>query len=180
LACELAGITPDILCLSKGLTGGFLPLGATLCVEEIYQAFYSTDRTKTFWHSSSYTGNPLSCAAAAASLELWQNPETQKRIAHLADLQVRHLKVSAGVENPRHCGTIAAFDIKQDDPGYLSAVGPQLYEFFIKRGVLLRPLGNTLYVMPPYCISETDLKNVYLTIYESLDALRRGQLQHAA
>jgi adenosylmethionine-8-amino-7-oxononanoate aminotransferase len=185
LACEQAGVTPDILCLSKGLTGGFLPLGATLCIEEIYQAFYSTDRAKTFWHSSSYAGNPLSCAAACASLELWQKPETQKQIAQLGVWQQSYVEdvsdnLRATVENGRRCGTILAFDIPQQDPGYLSAIGPKLYEFYIERGVLLRPLGNTLYVMPPYCISETDLKHVYLTLHESLDALRRGQLQRAA
>jgi adenosylmethionine-8-amino-7-oxononanoate aminotransferase len=183
LACEQANVTPDILCLSKGLTGGFLPLGATLCVEEIYQAFYSTDREKTFWHSSSYTGNPLSCAAACASLALWQNQETQPLIKDLSTRQKKHVQefeTHPLVENARYCGTVAALDIKQEDAGYLSTIGPQLYEFFINHGVLLRPLGNTLYVMPPYCISEDDLKNVYVTLHESLDALRRGQLQRAA
>ncbi|MBI3418932.1 MAG: adenosylmethionine--8-amino-7-oxononanoate transaminase [Proteobacteria bacterium] len=181
LACEQANVTPDILCLSKGLTGGFLPLGATLCTEEIYQAFYSTDRAKTFWHSSSYTGNPLSCAAACASLELWKQPETQTRLKNLCAAQEKaRLELLPQVENARRCGTILAFEIKSDDPGYLSQIGPELYEFFLKQGVLLRPLGNTLYVMPPYCISETDLNAVTTFIHHALDALRRGRLERAA
>jgi adenosylmethionine-8-amino-7-oxononanoate aminotransferase len=183
LACEQANVTPDILCLSKGLTGGFLPLGATLCSAEIYQAFYSTDRSKTFWHSSSYTGNPLSCAAAVASLELWQQPQTQASITALCALQGAELeKISAHpeVQNPRRCGTVTAFEIKQGGKGYLAAIGPELYAFFMERGVLLRPLGNTLYVMPPYCISGTDLKNVYSTIHDALEAKRRGGFQSAA
>jgi adenosylmethionine-8-amino-7-oxononanoate aminotransferase len=183
LACEQANIAPDILCLSKGLTGGFLPLGATLCTTEIYNAFYSKDRAKTFWHSSSYTGNPLACAAAVASLELMQQFETEKNIAGLCAMQeenLRKLKSHAMVQNARRCGTVLALDVRQSDPGYLASVGPELYAYFIKRGVLLRPLGNTLYVMPPYCISENDLDVVIRTIHDALDALASGQLQRAA
>jgi adenosylmethionine-8-amino-7-oxononanoate aminotransferase len=183
MACEQADIVPDILCLSKGLTGGFLPLGATLCREEIYDAFYATDRARTFWHSSSYTGNPLACAAGVASLELWQTQETQTQISDLAQRQAKQLARLAGEDliiNPRQCGTIAAFDIKQEDPGYLAQVGPELYDFFLSRGVLLRPLGNTLYVMPPYCILENELNDIYASIHNALGALRRGRLQRAA
>ncbi|HVY12970.1 MAG TPA: adenosylmethionine--8-amino-7-oxononanoate transaminase, partial [Alphaproteobacteria bacterium] len=176
LACEQGGVVPDILCLSKGLTGGFLPLGATLCSEEIYQAFYSQDRMKTFWHSSSYTGNPLCCAAAVASLTLWEDTATRQQLQKLCALQEQQ----AQKLNARRCGTVVALDIERDDAGYLSQIGPALYDYFISRGVLLRPLGNTLYVMPPYCISDDDLKNVYTVLHDALGALRRGNLERAA
>ncbi len=183
LACEQAHITPDILCLSKGLTGGFLPLGATLCTAEIYQAFYVKDRTRTFWHSSSYTGNPLACAAAVASLELWQQPATQNSIPALCALQEKQLQKIAAhplAENARRCGTVTAFEVKQNEQGYLAAVGQELYAFFMQRDVLLRPLGSTLYVMPPYCITENDLNDVYFSIHDALDAVKAGQFQRAA
>jgi len=173
-ACEQAGITPDILCTSKGITGGFLPLAATLCHERFFAAHYSTDRSRTFFHSSSYTANPLACAAAFANTEVWTQDPVQQRIDTLANAHAEHLKALAEdtrFTNPRQTGTIIAIDLRVEDEGYLSSIGPKLYTHFIKRGVLLRPLGNTLYILPPYCISGSDLEEIYHVLSSAPDVL---------
>jgi adenosylmethionine---8-amino-7-oxononanoate aminotransferase len=178
-ACDQAAIAPDIICLSKGLTGGFLPMGVTLATEEIYQAFYSADRAKTFFHSSSFTGNPLACAAACASLQIWEDEPVVERIGRiardLADLSPR-LQRRADVENVRQTGTILALDVRAAEAGYLSAVSPKLYRHFIASGVLLRPIGQSIYVLPPYCVSRADLECVVGCIESALDALAAGAL----
>ena len=182
-ACEQAGVMPDILCLSKGLTGGFLPLAVTLCTDEIYQAFYASDRRKTFFHSSSYTANPLACAAALANLQIWQNEPVMGRIQTLSARHTKHLerfKNRDDVTNIRQTGTIAALDIVVQDSGYFSDIAPKLYDFYMNRGVLLRPLGNTVYILPPYCITEEELDHVYGIIDIALDHLRDGREQQAA
>jgi adenosylmethionine---8-amino-7-oxononanoate aminotransferase len=173
-ACEQAGISPDILCLAKGITGGALPLAATLCTPRIFEAHLSTDRTKTFFHSSSYTANPLACAAAVANLEVWAREPAVDRVAALAAGQAQRLAAFADdrrFKNVRRLGTIAALDLDVRDAGYLADVGPRLYQFFLERGVLLRPLGNTIYVMPPYCIADAELDLVYDAIHAAADAL---------
>ena len=178
-ACEQAGIAPDILCLSKGLTGGFLPLAVTLATEEIYQAFYSTDRARTFFHSSSFTGNPLACAAACASLELWDEEPVMERILAIHEQQAAllpRLQARPDVQNVRHIGTIAAFDVANAGRGYLSDVAPKLYRYFVTHGVLLRPIGQSVYMLPPYCVSAADLDDIVSTIERALDALREGEL----
>jgi adenosylmethionine-8-amino-7-oxononanoate aminotransferase len=164
LACEQAGIAPDILCLAKGLTGGSLPLAATLATEEIFAAHYSSDRSRTFFHSSSFTANPIACAAAAANLAIWKTEPVAVRIAALAGWQEDRL---ASFQNDprfsdlRRAGTVTALDLKVPDPGYLAGLGPELAKFFAGRGLLLRPLGNTIYVLPPYCVTPEELDLVY-------------------
>jgi adenosylmethionine---8-amino-7-oxononanoate aminotransferase len=180
-ACEQAGIQSDIVCLSKGLTGGFLPLAVTLATEEIYREFYSTDRAKTFFHSSSFTGNPLACAAACASLELWDKEAVMERIRIIHDQQAAllpRLKAREDVENVRHIGTIVACDVRNADRGYLSRIAPRLYRYFVAKGVLLRPIGQSIYMMPPYCVSKEDLDVIVGTIGDALDALRDGELSY--
>ena len=170
-ACDQAGITPDIACYSKGITGGFLPLAVTMCHERIFRAHYSEDRRKTFFHSSSYTANPIACAVAAANLEMWQDPEVRSSLDRVGDMQARQLSRicdSGAFTNVRRCGTIAAMDVRVQDSGYLSHIGTELYLEFQASGVLLRPLGNTIYVLPPYCISDDDLDVVYGTILEAV------------
>ncbi len=179
-ACDQADVTPDIICLSKGLTSGYLPLAVTLATEDIYRAFYSPDRTKTFFHSSSFTGNPLACAAANASLALWDEEPVMERIQQIHTWQAEaltRLSERPDVENARHTGTIMAFDIRVDDPGYLSGIGPKLYRFSLDQGVLLRPLGQTLYMLPPYCLSRNDLDAIVATLDCALDAVRDGTLE---
>lgn len=168
-ACEQAGIAPDIACYSKGLTGGSVPLAVTLCRADIFDAHYSTDRSRTFFHSSSYTANPIACAAALANLEIWQREPVMERIASLMSLHQERLarfRDDGRFTNVRQIGTIAALDIAVRDAGYLADIGPRLYRGFLARGLLIRPLGNTIYLMPPYCSTASDLDLAYDAIDE--------------
>ena len=170
-ACEQAGVAPDLICLSKGLTGGFLPMGVTLATEEIYDSFYSTDRDKTFFHSSSYTGNAIACAAAVANLEIWEREPVRARIKAIAEHHGRALVSFRGrpeVADARQTGTIAAIELRVPDAGYLAALGPKLNAFYLERDVLLRALGNVVYVLPPYCVRAGELDRIYGTIDDSL------------
>lgn len=178
-ACEQAGITPDILCTSKGLTGGALPLAATLSTAEIFEAHLSTDRRKTFFHSSSYTANPIACAAAVANLAVWKEEPVRERIDALTEQQRRH--VARFAEDPRfsgtrQLGTIAALDLKVPAAGYLSEAGPQLKAFFRERRLLIRPLGNVIYLMPPYCVTSEELDRAYGAIDEAASLFAAGRL----
>lgn len=172
-ACEQADVRPDIACYSKGLTGGSLPLAVTLCRAEIYDAHYSSDRSRTFFHSSSYTANPVACAAARANLELWQHcaGERVMAVAAMQERLIAPFRADPRFENVRCTGTIAALDLKARDAGYLAGIGPRLLAFFERRNLLLRPLGNTIYVMPPYCVTETDLAEIYAAISDAADEL---------
>jgi len=173
-ACEQAEVSPDIACYSKGLTGGSLPLAVTLCRAEIFDAHFSKDRTRTFFHSSSYTANPVACAAAKANLDLWQEPETRTRVAAVAAMQeqaIEPFRMDARFNNVRRTGTITALVLEARDGGYLAGIGPKLQAFFNDRNLLLRPLGNTIYVMPPYCVTAKDLDEIYAAIRDAADAL---------
>lgn len=163
---------PDIICLSKGLTGGAMALGVTACIDTIYETFYSEDSLKTFFHGHSFTANPLACTAALASLDLLERQETQ---ASILRINARHEAYKEKVEqhpklkNVRVLGTILAFELRTDERDtYFNSIRDYLYQFFIERGILLRPLGNTLYVLPPYCITDADLAKVYSAIDELL------------
>jgi adenosylmethionine-8-amino-7-oxononanoate aminotransferase len=168
-ACEQAGIAPDILCLAKGLTGGAIPLAATLATRAVFDAHYSEDRRKTFFHSSSFTANPIACAAGAANLAIWREEPVRARIAALGAMQEERLsafRADPRFENIRRLGTVAALDLKVSDPGYLAGQGPRLMAHFLDRNILLRPLGNTIYVLPPYCITGAELDMIYAAIAE--------------
>ncbi len=167
LACEQAEVVPDILCLSKGLTGGAVPLAVTLATPAIYEAHYSNDRARQFFHSSSYTANPIACAAANANLAIWREEPVLERVQLLARRQAERLAGLEGIVNARQIGTITALEIESGTRSYLSALGPKLLSFFRDRDLLLRPLGNTIYVMPPYCISEADLDAIYAAIADA-------------
>lgn len=175
LACNQAHFTPDLLCLSKGLTGGFLPLGATLCTRDIYNAFYHKDKAKMFFHSSSFTGNPMACAAANASLKIWETEPVTDRIRTIAQSHAdaaHHFAERDDLENIRQKGTVLAMDVKvKKGAGYLSEIQPKLYESFLDQNVLLRPLGNTIYILPPYCVDEDDLAEIYTAIENAIDRL---------
>ncbi|MGB4057237.1 MAG: aminotransferase class III-fold pyridoxal phosphate-dependent enzyme, partial [Alphaproteobacteria bacterium] len=195
-ACQQAGIWPDIMCLSKGLTGGFLPMGATLCAGKIYDAFYQKDRSKMFFHSSSYTGNALACAAAIASLEIWEREPVLTRVQAISaqhSQAVARFAAREDVENARSLGTVLAMEVVEDpspliplpegrgkEAGYLADVAPKLYDLFMQQNVLLRPLGNTVYILPPYCITEEELNHVYDVITIALGRLRDAREQQAA
>jgi adenosylmethionine-8-amino-7-oxononanoate aminotransferase len=161
-ACGAAGIAPDIICLSKGLTGGFLPLGATVAREEIFAAFSSTERRRTFFHGHSDTANPIACAAALASIALLDERSAAAR-REIACAHAVHLQRLAALPRVRRCrmlGTMAAFDVATE-PGYLSPLGQELGAFALGEGVLLRPLGNVVYLLPPYCSTAEDLAHAY-------------------
>lgn len=163
-ACEQAKITPDILCTSKGLTGGALPLAATLCTGDMFDAHLSTDRRNTFFHSSSYTANPIACAAAVANLQIWRSEPVFERIRHLEAVHRQNLERFTGDErfaNIRQAGTVAALDVVVPAGGYLADVGPRMRRLFRERGFLIRPLGNVIYLMPPYCVTVGELGRAY-------------------
>jgi len=170
-ACEHAKVVPDLMCLSKGLTGGVLPMGATVCTEEIHEAFVSLDRKRTFFHGHSFTGNPLAAAAGAASLGIFEREPVFDRIEGIAKIHRERLSPLANhpaVGEVRSIGTVAAIELVASDAGYLSRLKSGLYDFFMEAGILLRPLGNILYVLPPYVISSADLHLVYDRISEAL------------
>ncbi|MBP9549083.1 MAG: adenosylmethionine--8-amino-7-oxononanoate transaminase [Chitinophagales bacterium] len=155
---------PDIMCISKGITGGTMALGLTTCAEEIFNAFYDDDAKKALYHGHSYTGNPLACAAANASLDLCELPAFKKQIETILQMHgdfITTLQHHPKVKNARRAGTILAFEIESGNSDYFSTIKKTLYPAFLKAGVLLRPLGNTIYIMPPYCITEQQLQKVY-------------------
>jgi len=173
-ACDLAGVSPDLMCLSKGITGGFLPMGATLCSERVAAAFQSANRMHTFYHGHSYTGNALACAAANASLQVFDDEPVFDCIGRIATIhaeRLEQLRKYAAVGDTRQIGTVGAIELRTDDAGYLSAMRPKLYRFFLERGVLLRPLGNVVYVLPPYVISVDELHRVWDVITEAIETL---------
>jgi adenosylmethionine-8-amino-7-oxononanoate aminotransferase len=159
-ACEHAQVKPDILCLSKALTAGYLPMGVTAATEAIYEAFLSMDRGQAFFHGHSYTANPLACAVAIASLQLFRETDVLGRVGRL-EQQLRAglepLRSLAQVGDVRVIGGVGVVEL-EGDSGYLADIGPRLGAAFLKRNLLLRPLGNIVYFMPPYAItdSETD------------------------
>lgn len=171
-ACTATGLMPDILCLSKGITGGALPLAVTLCTAAIFDAHLSEDRRRTFFHSSSYSANPIACAAAVANLRIWRTEPVSQRIETVATMhrdRLARFQSDPRFTNIRQQGTIAALDLAADSTGYLSEAGPRLRTFFRHRDVLIRPLGNVIYLMPPYCVTEADMDKAYNAIDEAPD-----------
>ncbi|MBP6797842.1 MAG: adenosylmethionine--8-amino-7-oxononanoate transaminase [Luteimonas sp.] len=177
-ACEQAGVQPDLLCLSKGLTGGFLPLAAVLATQAIYDGFLDDSRERAFLHSHSYTGNPLACAAALASLGIFESDGVLARnrgtAAKMAALAAR-VGARPHVADVRQTGMIVAFELARDgdratpfDPA--SRVGLRAYRAALERGVLLRPLGDVLYWMPPYCIDDAQLALLAETTCAAIEA----------
>lgn len=170
-ACERAAVVPDLMCVAKGLTGGFLPLAATFATDRIHDAFTGDDRTRSFFHGHSYTANPIACAAANASLQIFQNEPVFQRIAAIEKVHTARLPAFAAhpcVGDVRHIGSVAAIEFKVSDSGYLSSLRPRLYAFYLERGVLLRPLGNVVYILPPYVITPEQVNHVYDVIQDSL------------
>ncbi len=164
---------PDIYCLSKGLTGGTLPLSLTTCTDEIYNAFWSDDKMKALFHGHSFTGNPLGCAAALASLDIFESEGYLDKIQSLADAQnraaIHFRKEFPGLKDVRVRGTILALEFDTGEAtSYFSSRRDELYRFFLSRGLILRPLGNVIYFMPPYCISPAAFDTVIEAIQEAV------------
>jgi adenosylmethionine-8-amino-7-oxononanoate aminotransferase len=158
-ACEHAAVTPDILCMSKALTGGYMAFAATAATNAVYDAFLSDDRMKTLFHGHSFTANPLACAVSLASLDLIEETRALERVQRL-EKQMRDglapLAQLPSVADVRVLGGVGVVELKSEG-GYLDDVGPRLYRAFLDRGILLRPLGNVLYFMPPYVITDSEV-----------------------
>ena len=149
-------------------------MGITACTETIFEAFYDDDRSKMLYHGHSFTANPVGCAAALASLDLLLNVSCTANRKMIEDCHIGftpQLKQSAKVANIRICGTIIAMDVLTEDPHYHSSLRDKMYRYFLEKGILLRPLGHVLYILPPYCITKAELQYVYDTILEMLDTL---------
>ena len=177
-AFEQAGVAPDLLCLSKGITGGVLPLAATLATEEIFQAFSSPDISQAFLHGHSYTANPIACAAALASWKLLHEEECQNQIRKITQKTkdwIQKLSSHPQVLETRSLGTIGAVEMRKRDPQtefqYFSHFPAKIMKLALQKGVLLRPLGQVLYAVPPYCTSESEIDKIYSVMLEILDAI---------
>lgn len=171
-ASEELSMTPDFICLAKPLTGGFLPLGATVTSEKVYSAFLSDDRSKALLHGHSYTGNPVCCAAAHANLDILLSDESVKRRKSIEEQHQSFLKDIQGhpaIADCRSKGTLLVIDFKSEEHSYYSPLRDRLAAHFREHGVLIRPFGNMIHVLPPYCISEQELEVVYRSILSSLE-----------
>jgi len=159
---------PDIVCLSKGLTGGVMALGLTVCTDTIFNEFLSDDHAKTFFHGHSFTGNPLACAAACASLDLFDKPTTWQQINMIVDeftIFSKKMKTKSCFVEVRQTGAILALEFKTDElTSYFNSLKNNLYHYFLSKNILLRPLGNVLYILPPFCITKKELMYVFQTI----------------
>ncbi|GAB3226237.1 adenosylmethionine--8-amino-7-oxononanoate transaminase [Spirosoma arcticum] len=166
---------PDLMCLSKGLTGGTMALGVTACTQAIYDAFLSNDKFKTLFHGHSFTANPLACTAALASMDLLLSNETQDSIRRISERHTEfagRLATYPNAENIRQHGTLLAFDVKAgEQTSYFNTIRDTAYNFLLERGILMRPLGNVLYLMPPYCTTDAQLEYVYEQVEELLKGL---------
>lgn len=174
-ACNYLENKPDIMAISKGITGGTLPLGVTCCSQEVVSAFETPEFHKTFFHGHSYTANPLACAAANASFDLLTNDSCQNQIKMISDMHaafVTKLSKRSNVKDARSLGTILAVEIATENhSSYTNEIRKTIYPYFLERNILLRPLGNTLYVVPPYIITESELISIYEAIEEFLETV---------
>lgn len=172
-ACENVTTKPDIICLSKGLTGGFLPMGVTATTQNIFDAFYDDDKSKMLYHGHSYTANATTCAAALASLDLLLADECHQSRERIMRSHAEFAATISGHEmiaEIRQTGTILAIEIDTSEQSYHSSLRDRMYRFFLDKKILLRPLGNILYIFPPYCITDSELEMTYAAIRSFLDS----------
>jgi adenosylmethionine-8-amino-7-oxononanoate aminotransferase len=174
LASEFMNQTPDLIALSKGLTGGTLPLGVTAVSRKVYTAFEKDGPEWTFYHGHSYTANPIACAAAIASYRLLKQPDCRAAIARItrshADF-VTAIRNHSRVRDARSFGTILAVEVEAGETRYDNRIAADMYRYFLDRDILLRPLGNVVYTVPPYVITDEDCKRIYSAITDFLDQL---------
>jgi len=187
-ACEQAGITPDFLCLSKALTGGYLPMAAVLTTDKLYQAFYDDYSTlRAFLHSHTYTGNPLACAAALATLDIFEQDnviEANKRLAVRMKTATAHLSDHPKVAEVRQTGMALAIEMVQDRASktpypWQERRGLKVYQHALQRGALLRPLGSVVYFLPPYTITEEQIDFLAEVATEGIDIATRADISVA-
>ena len=167
----------DVACFSKGLTGGFIPLGLTTATGEIFSAFLSEERKRMFLHGHSFSGNPIGCAAALGNLEVFKSGKSLKNIKRVSDFMMEfcgELEKTEGALNPRCLGTILAFEVNDPGADYFSDMRNRIYDFFMERGVFIRPLGNVIYLLPPYCISDKSLEKIRRAVLDFLISLRES------
>ncbi|MES2653420.1 MAG: adenosylmethionine--8-amino-7-oxononanoate transaminase [Bacteroidota bacterium] len=174
-ACEQLMEEPDLFCLSKGLTGGTMPLGVTTCNDKIFDAFLSDDKLKTLYHGHSFTANPVACSASLASLDILLETQT---LANIKRIEMQHsefmskIKSHSKVKTVRQTGTIIAIEWETgESTTYLSSLRDKLYTYFLNKGIVLRPLGNIVYILPPYIITNEELAYIYSTIIQALDEI---------
>lgn len=171
-ACNHITTPPDIICLSKGITGGTMPFGVTVTTQDVFDAFYHDDRMKMLYHGHSYTANPTICAASIASLHLLLQDSctlSRQRIAAAHSTFASSIAHRPGISNVRQTGTILAITLRTEGYSYHSSIRDEVYRFFLSRHILLRPLGNIIYILPPYCITTEELELVYAAIREWLE-----------
>lgn len=174
-ACEKISVQPDLICLSKGLTAGYLPMSVTVATDDIFNAFLSSDYKRAFTHGHSFTGNPLACAVALRSLELFDEDKTLDKIAQIEEAhksQIEALSAHPLVKNVRAMGSCLAFNLNDEEPGYKSTNSEVLKDYFLAQGFNIRPMGQAIYLMPPYCITHEQLNRAYACIFEGLDMLQ--------
>ena len=182
-ACNSITTPPDMVCLSKGLTGGFVPMGVTACTQDIYDAFYDDDRKRMLYHGHSYTANATICAAALASLELTLHADctaSRERITRMHHAFAGEVRDHAAVASVRQTGTIVAIEVEAGTTSYHNSLRDIMYRFFLEKKVIMRPLGNIIYILPPYCITDEELTYVYDCIRELLNKVADKTIQASA
>ena len=172
-ACDYLQQQPDMLCLSKALTGGTIPMAITTFTQEIFDGFYDDDTNKALFHGHTFTANPTGCAAALASLKLLQSEGIQKDIqrVHLSHLNFQtKIKSHPKVKTTRVLGVIFALEIvTENQESYYGTMRNKLYNYFIENGIILRPVGNIVYILPPYIITQNQLEKVYQVVENALE-----------
>jgi len=172
-ACNHVEVQPDIMCFSKGLTGGTMALGITTCTQQIYDMFLSDDRLKTLFHGHSFTANPVACSAALASMDLFLQEETRQNIDRIVKSHqqfAEKIRGHAKVKTLRQTGTIIAIEWETGgQTSYFNSLRDNLYHYFLQAGIILRPLGNIIYILPPYCITNDQLNYIYRKIEDAFE-----------
>lgn len=176
-AIDQLTVVPNIICLSKGVTGGVMPVGITVATQQIFDAFLAEDTTKALLHGHSFTGNPLSCAAICASLDLFEDENTQKGIEQIAQMHlsfVRENKDHSQLKSIKSLGTILSMEIKVgEESSYFSDIRTKAYNYFLANELLIRPLGNVIFINPPYCTTSKELETCYQTVLQFLNQLEK-------
>ena len=173
-ACQKIGVTPDLICLSKGLTAGYLPMSVTVATDRVYDVFLSDDIERGFLHSHSFCANPLACAVALKSLEMFENNNVIEDIQNIEKRHIKFLEVlndKHDVYRIRVMGSVLAFDLSNKKGGYKNDNSEALREWFLKNGLNIRPIGSVVYLMPPYCITDEQLSRAYQGIIDGLSAM---------
>jgi adenosylmethionine-8-amino-7-oxononanoate aminotransferase len=173
-ACEKIGVTPDLICLSKGLTAGYLPMSVTVATDRVFDVFLSEDIERGFLHSHSFSANPLACAVALKSLEMFEDQSLLNKISHIEKRHrdfLKRLEKNHHIFRPRAIGSVMAFNISDENTGYKNDTSEALRNWFLNNGLNIRPIGDVIYLMPPYCITDEQLDRAYNGIIDGLKSV---------